>query len=84
MEFHGEPLNGINAMREALRSGKHPDLARAWEDMRQSTPFQMSQRDVANLMVLVTRTNDLVKALEAGLTPTEWYQNFERGKGIDR
>lgn len=89
LEFYGEPLRGLNEVREALNGGRQPDLAKSWDAMKASSPFHMTERDVADIMILTARTNSLMKGLEAGMTATEWYEKeqharmLEKGFGIE-
>jgi len=90
LEFHGEPLRGLDDVRKALHEGRRADVGRAWEAMKASSPFHMTERDVADIMILTARTNSLMKGLEAGMTATEWYEKEqharaqEKGFGIER
>ena len=90
LEFHGEPMRGLDEVRKALHEGRQTDLAKSWDAMKATSPFYMTERDVADIMILTARTNSLMKGLEAGMTATEWYEKEQRarmqekGHGMER
>ncbi len=93
MNMRGQVLDTVSTVMSSLREGKAPELAKAWEEMRQSAaiPVRMNEKDVADLMKLVDRTEDLMRSLkEKHMTPDTWYEKYlrererERTFGIER